>query len=349
MSGNTQLGQHPDAESLNAFAEQALAVQERERIMVHLAGCGRCREIVFLAQQANAEMRPAVAAAATRTVGRVPWYRNWRLAWVPVGALAAGITVAYLVHVRHAKTAVEMAQIQDEVHPVSPSSVVPAQPPPAAKSGQSNESEAKKVTPAAREPRTAVVRQEAEGTALPANQPVNALAGLKTGPEVPVLSGQRASQEMIGAIQTVPQDKTGLENAKKVERRQFHVTAAAAPVPAKRSVAAANRVGGELAAFAVRQMELPSGLAAVSTATAEHKLLAADKAGTVFLSTDAGATWITVERQWTGKAVEVRTQMEVESKADAAVDRGLMESVFELVNDQGQVWMSLDGRIWKPR
>lgn len=354
MSGSAQFGQHPDADSLNGFAEQALAVQERERIATHLAVCSRCREIVFLAQQAGAELQPAAAGAAPHTVERGPWFRNWRLAWVPVGALAAGITVAYVVHVHRVNTAVEMAQMANEVRAVSPPSVAPAPVTPLAGPERSTETVAKKSTPV-REPHRAAVRPEAEVSTPTANEPVNALAGLKAGAEVRELSDQRTTQETAGAIHAVPQDKTGLVKADKLERRQFHVTAAAtplmqadvAPKPAGRSVAAVNGSRGTLAALAAKQMELPGGLPAVSTATVRRKVLAVDKAGAVFLSTDAGVHWNLVERQWTGMAVEVRTQSEVQAKADAATGGGSFQSVFELVNDQGQVWMSADGQSWK--
>ncbi len=354
MSGNAQLGYHPDADSLNAFAEQALAGREREQIVAHLAACSRCREIVFLVQQANVEIEPA--AAARRTVEREPWYKRWRLAWVPVGALAAGITVAYVVHVRHENTAVEMAQMANEVRTVNPPSIAPAPPAQEAKSENSTEAVAKKTAPAARRPPAAAMKPEAAVPALPANEPVNALAGLKVGSEVQELSRQRVTPETTGEMQAASRGTAGLVNADKVQQQQFHVTAAAAPVtqaevaPAPaRSVAAANRLGGELAVFAAKQMKLPSGLTVASMATAQHKVLAVDKAGAVFLSADGGAHWDAIDRQWTGKAVEVRTQMEVKTTASAPVGKGLLQSVFELVNDHGQVWVSTDGRSWKAR
>ena len=68
MNQNPQLDFHPDAESLNAFAEQALGDRERGQIVEHLAVCSRCREVVFLAQEAAVEMEPAVAAGRPRAL-----------------------------------------------------------------------------------------------------------------------------------------------------------------------------------------------------------------------------------------------------------------------------------------
>ena len=64
MNSNPKLEMHPDAESLNAFAEQALGEQEREQIVAHLAECGRCREVVFWRGSGAEEMAPELAAAA---------------------------------------------------------------------------------------------------------------------------------------------------------------------------------------------------------------------------------------------------------------------------------------------
>ena len=52
MSARSQHGFHPGAESLSAFAEQALAERERAEVFAHLAVCGRCRRVVALAREA---------------------------------------------------------------------------------------------------------------------------------------------------------------------------------------------------------------------------------------------------------------------------------------------------------
>jgi hypothetical protein len=83
---------------------------------------------------------------------------------------------------------------------------------------------------------------------------------------------------------------------------------------------------------------LPSGLGAVSTATAQHRTISIDLAGTLFLSDDAGKHWEPVVQQWTGRAVEVRAKSALSSPPAA---------LFEIVNDRGQVWASADGRTWK--
>src|SRR5690348_7793525 len=51
-------GEHPDADLLTAFAEHSLAGNERERVLLHLAACTTCREVVSLAlpEQTQAEV-----------------------------------------------------------------------------------------------------------------------------------------------------------------------------------------------------------------------------------------------------------------------------------------------------
>jgi hypothetical protein len=109
MNPTIQPGMHPDADSLTAFAEELLPVQEREQIVAHMATCGRCREVVFLARQAADEDRAVVPASAVEKKLRASWSGGWRWAWVPVGALATVIGIAVVSHFRRAETEKQMA------------------------------------------------------------------------------------------------------------------------------------------------------------------------------------------------------------------------------------------------
>ena len=78
-----------------------LPAAEREQILVHMSTCGRCREVVFLAQQAAEEDQPEPVAAAVDAPikPRTSWF-NWRWAWIPVAACAGLIGVAVMQHFR---------------------------------------------------------------------------------------------------------------------------------------------------------------------------------------------------------------------------------------------------------
>ena len=73
---------HPDADSLTAFAEQTLPERERTVVLEHLAGCAECRDIVALALPATEPVE---------TVTRMP-ARGW-LTWPALrwGLVAAGV------------------------------------------------------------------------------------------------------------------------------------------------------------------------------------------------------------------------------------------------------------------
>ncbi len=102
MSRFAQPDLHPDADSLNAFAEQALPAAERARIMSHMAGCERCRQVVYLARTAAEAETPLVSSAA-KAEPRRGWFAGagkWRMAWIPAATLAAVAGVALWIQVR---------------------------------------------------------------------------------------------------------------------------------------------------------------------------------------------------------------------------------------------------------
>lgn len=125
MNPTIQPGMHPDAETLTAFAELSLLANEREQVLAHIAVCSRCREVVFLVQQAaTEEPMKASSPAVSRTARSRGWgAAGWRWVSVPAAVLAGLIGVAILLHVRGAKTETEMARnmaAKDSLEPASP-------------------------------------------------------------------------------------------------------------------------------------------------------------------------------------------------------------------------------------
>jgi hypothetical protein len=123
------------------------------------------------------------------------------------------------------------------------------------------------------------------------------------------------------------------------------------------------RSGGLSGIMAPNAVHLPSELPAVSIAHAGEWMLAIDNAGALFFSEDSGANWEPVTKQWTGRAVLVRKNAtpkpeeaappaaKRESPGDTSGSGTVSESdtVFELLNDQGQAWLSTDGKTWAAR
>lgn len=69
--------QHPDPDTLNAYIEEALPAQERERVLQHISRCSPCREIVALAMPDTvlaAEEHTTVAAAVGAATPRKRWF-----------------------------------------------------------------------------------------------------------------------------------------------------------------------------------------------------------------------------------------------------------------------------------
>lgn len=403
MNKTSQSDLHPGAESLNAFVEQVLTEPERGRILGHLASCSRCRQVVYLAQQAasGAEM-PAPAEAPTFCPARLR--TSWRFAWIPATALAAIVTLAIFLHRPHPVPNTELARVapQSEEAVPKPSLLKPA----SAGTAQSqvspptaNLSAQKALSAPVRTP-TRTLAPETIPAALPA------AAGAMEPPDAKrqaAVMPPGATEERLSAREALEQFKP--EPADAARQSQFAngalasntTTAKISPVrmksmagstPASRNltvVAAAPRVEmkaapiGSVGVMAkpslatdrklvIRMPDttiLPSGLTAVSTATAQHRTLAIDRAGALFLREDSGKHWESVVRQWTGRAVEVRVKplwnavsagssfgvaAEHGTNQPAAVKPALIAppaAVFEIVNDLGQIWASVDGKTWK--
>jgi len=167
---------------------------------------------------------------------------------------------------------------------------------------------------------------------------------------------------------------TVLSAAGKVKVSRSVSAGAMAPQPALESASVGSFVSSqpmpELRAdgLATRKAKvtLPSGLRAVSKVTAQHRTLAIDSSGALFLSEDSGSKWEPVARQWSGRAVAVRLQdglkmsgaVTAEAKAAGAENEpgkselgaeAAPDAVFEIVNDSDLVWISADGKTWKAK
>ena len=109
MNPTIQPGMHPDAESLTAFVEQLLPAAQREEILAHMSACSRCREVVFLAQQAQEDqLTPVMSPSKAPGKPRLSWL-NWRWAWIPVAACAGLIGFAVVHHYQGAATETQTA------------------------------------------------------------------------------------------------------------------------------------------------------------------------------------------------------------------------------------------------
>ena len=399
---------HPNAESLSAFAEQALGERERGQVLEHLAGCGRCRQVVALAREAaDAEL---VRAAERRTAVRShAWWRGWGLVLAPAAALAATTALAIYVHVRHVEQNAETARVESQRAARNPGTVsapsqpeqaeaAPVAPAPVASGAKGPKSARPGETPGKRElePVAAAATPGAGGTdrsemarkaEIPRARTASGAEGKGLGDESFVATGGSASRkEEDGAVamqrgqsgqaepapspspaasaaETVTvqaEDMTLSANTSSLSAEENAQLEAKAEPPPNPPPLRKSKAGGLFAARLTGSIHLPSGLPALSIASAGRLMLAIDQAGALFLSEDQGGTWEPVIKQWAGRAVTVRrhatgsgnagttpaAEAETAGNTAGAGTAPRPAAVFEILNDQSQVWASADGKVW---
>ena len=374
MNTTPQLDLHPDAESLNAFAEQALAATEREQVLAHLAGCSRCRQVIFLAQQAAADAEASARIPAARSASQsAAWFWNWRFAWVPAAALAAALALVVTFHTRHTEPASEMAKAVPPSEAAAPTPVSREQ----ASAGAAHEPASALTAKSLAENADFAARRgssqelAAPSTAPPAESSVSAPSIGESNAFLPS-SMESAQQEKAAQFQSEPaiaawqqeqQPTAGSLSASADASRQISqksMRAEAYTAHASRQAASAGprrlqqsqavpassfeidtqqQLAGSAASRKKNPPRLPNGLPVVSSATALHLVLEIDQAGTLFLSDETREHWEQVARQWTGRAVEVRAKTALSGSTTPAIG-------FVLKNDAGSTWASADGKIW---
>jgi hypothetical protein len=353
---------HPDADSLNAFAERVLPDAERTRILEHMAGCARCRDIVYLAQQmADVEGEPSPAAepkAGPRPGWLSPLFTGWRIAWIPAAALAAVGGILIWVHPRSERATIDMAKVSV---PPAPAASIPPPLPATAHSVPSQpplESAARRSEASSRP--AAAASHEESVTASPkvtmqADQ--SALQELRAGnspvPMAPAAQPRPAMSAPAQVVSEPPLAKTQWQQPQPpeptpmTESRAMSAKSVQAPAPSNMvalhgtvmtpAADGSSQVAAEapsplagvppsidgLAVLRVtRRLKLPSGLNAVSSAGTMGRLLALDPAGAVFLSLDAGKHWDPVQPQWTGRAIELHAQQRAVDQAAPSGNTG---------------------------
>lgn len=423
METNSQHEFHPDAGSLNAFAERALGERERSEVLKHLAVCGRCRHVVALAwEAAGAEAAAKVAPTEAEPVTVRPnaWWNRWRLVWVPTAVVAAFAVASISLFIRQTgqhdaniKVAEQTATrgkgpasvppqpIEAEAAPVPvvPAPAVPAPAVPAPPEANALKAKRSRVE----------ARQQAPELAAPSAMPRQPeaidraeLAPVQSAPaaraEVPGLAGDGFLAGGRPTVYKAPEAAAWQEEQKQQEEKELQTenakvrselfAAKAAPPASDHSAdsgaqassaqvvvldkeaelqaAPVARFGGfersrpaAIAAGTMRPIHLPSNLSPVSIAIADHRMLAIDEAGALFFSDDSGSTWKSVPQQWTDRAIQVHKQTAGQAGAEQAPAIGGVSNtaaeaggipaaatVFELLNDKGQVWLSTDGKTW---
>jgi hypothetical protein len=98
--------------------------------------------------------------------------------------------------------------------------------------------------------------------------------------------------------------------------------------------------------------ELPGRLLVASSVSLGKRILARDRAGSLFLSRNAGKSWKKVDPQWAGKVVSIDLETAEPKEAKRTSEASSLKnskSVFRLTTDAGAQWTSKDGMHWRPQ
>ncbi|HEY1742918.1 MAG TPA: zf-HC2 domain-containing protein [Granulicella sp.] len=340
MNDLLQPGQHLDSDQLNAFAEGVLPEHERIQTLAHLADCQHCRQIVFLAQQAQQSEEPVpVKAAAT--------WQNWftfsplSMLGAASAALACALIVTVALHLNHnapTPPTTETAKVEpaQSLPPVAPAAAPPAPKQPTAKALPSPAQ-----SPALSKPPMDAIQGAAISSGTSASEetvtvhPQLQLVEPSAAPALPdiPLAGAASSS----AVQELP------ANGRAFLSRRAEVTGSnAQTLQAKAGL-----------------RPLPSKLPIATTISSSTLTLAADSAGTLFISQNGGEPWQTVEQQWQGKVARLALILQATSQLalqkqqtetkDSTEKLVVAPSSFQLTTEAGVVWVSEDGMHWRQR
>jgi hypothetical protein len=346
MTDLFQSGQHPDADQLNAFIEQALSPQERDQTMAHLALCPDCRSVVALSLPPREESplpqpRPA----------RVPWFPGWRLAW-PAAAFATALVL--IVHFQHSASNEPRSSATNQAANVTPPA--PGTPRVAATATQPASPKPLAATHAAAKIRRMedLPLEGRQAGALPpdgtkpAQQPQQSAASPAGGVAMGNASGGMANN--FTASSGAANGALGSGDEARSTLRSPAPAPAAAPMayqavkrePSSRSTtvdvsAASAEINVEAATTTATISEppllvLPNHRAMLSVASAQPLVVAIDTQHNVFFSDDSGNHWKKIRPPWSGSAtlVGVSTDSPVAAAAVNGLAGGLVSGRAKL-------------------
>ncbi len=330
--------QHPEADLLSAFSEGGLVGHERQQVMEHLAGCPRCRQVIFLAQQAAPEIE---------TAGKTEALPFWRRKWIPILAPVAAVCVL-------AGISLVLFQQREEKAKAPETNIAQQNPAPAPPvnlggvAGSQSKAEDHIDKPAGFAKKDALVAEKKKAT--------DALQTRSLGPDVSGTASDsgaasdsgvasdgsvrqmahadeyatsRRKSVLLGQSSEVTQSESAKQSTTFGAQPQSANVLAAKPafaaryqnqldVPTARAVPSAS--GGAVGRSMV--FALPSGQAAIANVDLGNRRLVLDGSGALFVSLDQGAHWRRIPQQWRGRATAlvVRPPMRSETLGAPGTD-----------------------------
>ena len=335
MNPARQLDVHPDAEVLNGFLENALPQAERAGVLAHLGGCGRCREIVYLAQDAMpAAEAPATAPAMERRIvdGGRAWILRSRPAWAAAFAFAAIAGFAVFVTIRRNAPPQEMARLAPILPPPAPAAAPPPAPEKPAQSGKST-SELQAFAPGVSAPkaRTRALAKAAVSRSTPVAASPTAGALQPEGGPVPQSNAEAKSFAPATALQlNGPMNAANAAPPAETPATRFH----GAPTAFRAGTPAAKAPATETAEGAARQS---SEIVEMDSAQSQTKPVAPAQLGAI---SPAEATAAPADQK--SGLILLPSGLPLVSAAEA----GHLQVAIDAV---GSLFLSRDlGKTWQP-
>ena len=348
MNDLLQPGQHLDPDQLNAFVEGVLPEHERIQTLAHLADCPHCRQIVFLAQQAQQSAAPVPVKAASTWQN---WFRFSPLSMLGAtsAALACALIVTVTLHLNHNASTpptIETAKVEpaQSLPPVAPTERATVAAPPVPKRPTAKAAPLPAQNPAFSAPPMDAIQGGAIAPDTSAREET-----VRVHPQLHLMEPSPAS-----AAPSLPDfPSAGVPSPSAVQelpanRRAFLLS---------RSTEVAGSSPQTLQAKARSLRPLPSKLPIATTVSSGALTLAADLAGTLFISQNSGEPWQAVEPQWQGKVVrlalapqatnQLALQKQQAETKDSTEKIVVAPSSFQLTTEAGVVWVSEDGMHWR--
>lgn len=356
---------HPDPDLLTAFAEQSLTPRERQQVLVHLANCTECREVITLAGSVVLEPELAAAAAGRSPVaktGKSVW--SWRpLRWTAAAATAAVVLSAVWLNQKE-----PARQFVAPISETTPSIAQPRSEPASAPGSSSGDPKAGTqaaareesshallavdtlASPAppramqgakASEPAAAKLQTSDRGALAEKKLDANELAKQKVILQLPVNGRETARLDQLQAPKAVPSQAVGgpmRSMAGVAARRDYPAeTATNAPAPAAAAppvtMTYSRKVAADLA---------PASAVAEGKANAESSV---NLKQNVTVSKDEQESASPAELQKMASGQNVESEMQPKSSSDNSV---AIVNPWWRVTQQGQLQKSFDGgRTWQ--
>lgn len=370
---------HPEAELLVAFAEHSLTSHERNAVLMHLAECAECREILFVAQYGLPEEQSA-AVVAPASAARANWF-TWRPITVAACLL---LTVGVLTEQIYQRThSTNQTEAENTPAPLPPSaadnlaknnSVSPSNVPPAhAPAPMSTASPNALVAPEAHQPEPAMntVTPEFNAAAPPVTlmadeHPITSSKSVSLHQLQQANAAEMGSQEAAIRLKQSSTPGTSIKEASVAQAAPAKMESYSAPSSSSgASVNYAPRAAGSeyssswnrsaiisngasANTYAITNpATLPSGQMMRDSVVVNGKKLALDQDGRLYSSADQGTSWREIHKQWSGTATMLMLAPK-SSSADANKSTEVSGDTVMLLNSANAAWISTDGgESWK--